>query len=491
MTNETIATPTVIPTLVASSEAANAAMTIQYLDNPTTTIESLATPTTTDTSIALDTPGTCHPTDEAGESFDASSDASLGVLGDAVSSEEELRIHEDAALIPPMSDDEYHTLVEDIRSRGLIHAIVVFEGQVLDGCARYRACREAGVTPRFVRLSAETDPVSYVASANVMRRHLTVDQRAALAVVLLPHLEKEAARRRLAAIGQADGSEAQTDEAQTEKTKKGAAKANEGGRAREQAAAMFGISGRTVQTAKAIAAADRELLESLKAGTIKLAEAKRQVAANKRAAERHDPGALPEGPFDLIVADPPWRYEVGTMSSSRQIEAHYPTMTMDKLRAMADDIIACSADDAVLLMWATAPLLCQALDLVEAWGYRYQTSMVWIKDKIGTGYWCRNQHEILLIATRGKPAHPETGVRPPSVIHAPRGEHSAKPIEVTLAMEAAFPHARKVELFERGKARDGWCVWGDQTIPSSPDEAQVEIVAEAQDEMVEDEEEVA
>jgi N6-adenosine-specific RNA methylase IME4 len=103
----------------------------------------------------------------------------------------------------------------------------------------------------------------------------------------------------------------------------------------------------------------------------------------------------------------------------------------------------------------------QAFTVIAAWGFKYSSGLVWTKDKLGTGYWARSQHEHLLIGKRGNFRAPAPAHRPPSVIAAPRREHSRKPDEVYAIIEKAFPEAPKIELFAR-HARQGWRSWGDE-----------------------------
>jgi N6-adenosine-specific RNA methylase IME4 len=117
--------------------------------------------------------------------------------------------------------------------------------------------------------------------------------------------------------------------------------------------------------------------------------------------------------------------------------------------------------DAVLFMWAVSPLLIDAFDVLKAWGFSYRTNVVWVKDKIGLGSWVRAQHELLLIAIRGDFPCPLPANRPPSVIEAPRREHSRKPDEAYEIIERMYPELPKIELFAR-QAREGWAAWGNQ-----------------------------
>lgn len=174
--------------------------------------------------------------------------------------------------------------------------------------------------------------------------------------------------------------------------------------------------------------------------------------------KREDAPPPPEGKYNLILADPPWRYE-HVKTENRAIENHYPTMTLDEICALP--VADLANDDAVLFLWATSPKLAEAMRVIEAWGFMYRTCMVWVKDKIGMGYYARQRHELLLIATRGTPGTPLPADRGDSVIEAPRGPHSEKPAAAYEAIERMYPFAMKVELFAR-TSRNGWSSWGNE-----------------------------
>lgn len=171
-----------------------------------------------------------------------------------------------------------------------------------------------------------------------------------------------------------------------------------------------------------------------------------------------EPVPPPPGTYSLIYADPPWRYEFSE-TESREIENQYPTMDLDAIKLIP--VATWTAPDAMLFLWATSPKLEEAMSVLTAWGFGYRTCMVWVKDKIGMGYYARQQHELLLIGRRGEPKVPEPGDRPPSVIVAPRTEHSAKPPEVYDLIERMYPGQKYLEMFARNR-RDGWEPWGNQ-----------------------------
>jgi len=164
--------------------------------------------------------------------------------------------------------------------------------------------------------------------------------------------------------------------------------------------------------------------------------------------------------YPIIYADPPWRYENPPIgATSRAIENHYPTMTLEEICALPVNELA--TDDAMLYLWATAPKLAECMKVIESWGFEYRTDMVWDKEVIGMGYHARNQHETLLIAKRGSIPPPKAGTQPASVYRERRGEHSAKPTFYYEMIEAAYPGLPKIELFCRSP-RAGWEAWGNQ-----------------------------
>ncbi len=95
----------------------------------------------------------------------------------------ESEFHPLGKLFPPMSDEELRDLAKDIAKRGLLDPVYRYEGKILEGGNRYKACGLAGVEPRFEEYVGN-DPIGFVISKNVKRRHLTTSQRAMSAAKL-------------------------------------------------------------------------------------------------------------------------------------------------------------------------------------------------------------------------------------------------------------------------------------------------------------------
>lgn len=175
--------------------------------------------------------------------------------------------------------------------------------------------------------------------------------------------------------------------------------------------------------------------------------------------------------YSVIYADPEWRFEPFSRVSGmdRAPENHYPTTPTSEIRARPVAQIA--AADAVLFLWATAPMLPDAFAVMESWGFTYKTHAIWAKRRPGNargpGYWLTGEHEILMIGTRGNPPAPAPGTQWPSVFIAPVGEHSAKPDRAYELIESYFPTLPKIELNARTR-RAGWDVWGAEAPDAAP-----------------------
>lgn len=173
--------------------------------------------------------------------------------------------------------------------------------------------------------------------------------------------------------------------------------------------------------------------------------------------EINNPNKLPDGVFQVIYCDPPWQYNNSGFNSSA--EQHYPTMDIETLKAMP--VKDLKAENAVMFMWATNPLLKQAIELMEVWGFEYKTNIVWVKDRqINLGFYVYGKHELLLIGTAGSML--PTGEKPPSVMEGKNNIHSKKPESTYETIETMYPGLKCVELFARNTPREGWVKWGNE-----------------------------
>lgn len=180
----------------------------------------------------------------------------------------------------------------------------------------------------------------------------------------------------------------------------------------------------------------------------------------------------PAGGYGLIMADPPWRFSHRSSAgvTDKAAGGKYDLMALNDIKAMPVDVLA--AADALLWLWATNPMLREAIEVLEAWGFVFKTAGHWTKitkhgkQAFGTGYILRCAGEPFLIGTRGKPKTTRS-VR--SVVIGMQREHSRKPDEAFLAAEQLMPSAQRIELFSR-QARPGWTAWGDEIDKFGDDE---------------------
>jgi N6-adenosine-specific RNA methylase IME4 len=193
--------------------------------------------------------------------------------------------------------------------------------------------------------------------------------------------------------------------------------------------------------------------DALKASGKKTSRGEREMELGAKIA------ALPDQRYGVIYADPPWKFAPYSEETGmdRAADNHYPTMDIAAICAL--DVP--SAKDCALFLWATVPMLPQALEVMSAWGFEYKSHFAWIKNKAGTGFWARNKHELLLIGTRGSIPAPAHGEQYASAIEADRGKHSAKPFAFREMIEDMFPTLPKLEMFAREKF-EGWDAWGNE-----------------------------
>jgi N6-adenosine-specific RNA methylase IME4 len=172
--------------------------------------------------------------------------------------------------------------------------------------------------------------------------------------------------------------------------------------------------------------------------------------------------------FGTILADPPWQFanSTGKIAPEHKRLTRYGTMRLDEIIALPVKELA--EPTAHLYLWCPNALLPEGLAVMEAWGFRYKSNIVWHKvrkdggsDGRGVGFYFRNVTEVILFGIRGKNARTlPPGRRQVNLLASRKREHSRKPDEQYDLIEACSP-GPFLELFARG-TRDGWTTWGDQ-----------------------------
>lgn len=166
------------------------------------------------------------------------------------------------------------------------------------------------------------------------------------------------------------------------------------------------------------------------------------------------------GKYTTIYADPPWM-ESGGGKIKRGADRHYPLMKTKDIAVLP--VAGLAAENAHLYLWATNNFLHDAMHVMEAWGFRYVTTITWGKDRFGLGQYFRGMTEHLLFGVRGRlPYKTIDGkrVQGRTLILADKGKHSEKP-EAARRMIELVSYAPRIELFARQRF-EGWDAWGNE-----------------------------
>lgn len=382
----------------------------------------------------------------------------------------ELPFHPLADLFPLIEAADFAALVASIREHGQLEEIVTLDGMVLDGRNRYRACRAAGVEPRSVDFAFAhpgLDPVHFVLAKNLPRRHLSESQRATVGAELCgfnhggDRRSDQAADRPL--VSQAEA--AKLVHVSERLVRRAVAVRDNGAPELWQAVRAGRVAlDLAVSTVRLAREQQLSVIESAAAGELNAARSvvKRETRARREAELAERQLELPDKRYGVILADPEWRYRPWSARGyDRAPDNHYPTSTTEAI--MARPVASIAAADCALFLWATAPMLADALAVLRGWGFELKSGFVWHKlypgERTGLGYWARIEHEHLLLATRGDVPCPAPGTQWRSLVAAPVGEHSAKPDVFYQMIEDYFPSLAKIELNAR-RRREGWDAWG-------------------------------
>jgi len=372
-----------------------------------------------------------------------------------------MKYHPLADVFPLIEGAEFDALVADVAKQGLLEAIVTLDGDILDGRNRYRACVAAGVEPHF-EVFEGADPVAFVVSKNVARRHLDESQRA-MAGAKIASLQDgqrgdkvqgtsiEVASTMLN-VGRASVERAKTVHKQGTPE---LVKAVEAGRVSVSAAADVATLPKVEQT-EIVAKGEKEILEAAKRIRIHKAEVRRAEILAIAATPVH----IPAGKFSTIVIDPPWPMEkIERDVREHQVAFDYPIMAEDQLAAFP--VADMAADDCHLFCWTTHKFLPMSLRLLDAWGFRYVLTMVWHKPGGFQPFGLPQYNcEFAIYARRGAPTFADTKAFN-VCFEAPRREHSRKPDEFYDVIRRVTTGPR-IDVFSR-EARDGFSQYGNET----------------------------
>ncbi|HXR95885.1 MAG TPA: MT-A70 family methyltransferase [Rhizomicrobium sp.] len=172
--------------------------------------------------------------------------------------------------------------------------------------------------------------------------------------------------------------------------------------------------------------------------------------------------------FSTILADPPWQFQnkTGKVAPEHRRLSRYRTLSLAEISALpVADVVETTAH---LYLWVPNALLPEGIAVMQAWGFKYKSNIIWHKvrkdggsDGRGVGFYFRNVSEMILFGVRGKNARTlAPGRRQVNYIASRKREHSRKPDELYPIIEACSP-GPYLELFARG-IQPGWHGWGNQ-----------------------------
>lgn len=344
---------------------------------------------------------------------------------------------------------DVRSLVTSIEAIGLLQPIVVTpDNKLIAGCRRIEAFKHLGREKIPVRVLALDELVYGECAENMERMDFTPSECWAIGEAVAEKHRKAAKNSKVEA-GKVHG-----------KGQIGSPKLREPKHARESntlTAKTVGLSGTTyqrigeiVEAAKAEPERFGPLLDKMnRTGRVAGMYKQLKVARQSEAIEAEAP-PLPAGPFRVIVADPPWRYDNRVEDPSHRNALPYASMSIDDIKGFLPAGLA--HDDCVLWLWTTNAHMDEAFDVARAWGFNPKTILTWVKQKMGTGDWLRGKTEHCLMCIKGKPTIRLTNQT--TVLMADAGKHSAKPDEFYAMVDELCPGS-KVELFQRA-SRDGY-----------------------------------
>ena len=375
----------------------------------------------------------------------------------------------DYQVMPPLTAEEYAELKNDIAQRGVMVPIEYDEqGNVLDGHHRLQICAELGIRdyPKVIRAGmTEDEKRTHARKLNMARRQLNREQKQELIREQLRETPEQSDRQIAKALGVSDktvGAQRHSMEAGAEIPHLDTSMGTDGKQYPRRPVSVFNPSNREERAIQNPDVVERMADTGADALAVEkqMKREQRQDAIQqqkeKPRASSHVDIYTTDRKYRVIYADPPWSYsdrqDTGMLGGAVK---HYDTMPLEDICALPVP----AADDAVLFLWVTSPMLEDSFRVINAWGFKYKSSFVWDKVAHNMGHYNSVRHEFLLIATRGS-CTPDVQRLFDSVVSIERTEHSRKPGQFREMIDTLYPIGERLELFAR-EAAEGWDVWGD------------------------------
>lgn len=376
-------------------------------------------------------------------------------------------------LIPALTKEEFKQLEDNCLAEGIREKILTWNGVIIDGHNRYEIATKWNLDyqteSKFFK--SEDDVKEWMILNQFGRRNLSNYQRSVLALEL-EGLFKEKAKENLSKAGASfspkEGLVNSPKVTQTVDTRKELSK-------------VAGVGEQTMARVKVIQEkAPEEVKEKLKTGEVSINQAYQEIKKDEKKEKLEQKKQEYEEKittvsdnefkvdifdtkekFRVIYADPAWSYNDKQDTPNLGGAAkHYDTMSVKQICELPVKEI--SEKDSVLFLWVTSPLLEDAFEVINSWGFKYKTSFIWDKVKHNMGHYNSVRHEILLIATKGS-CVPDNKKLYDSVQSIERNDnHSEKPIEFLDIIDHLYTYGNKLEMFCRKIKKDNWYGWGNE-----------------------------
>ncbi len=376
------------------------------------------------------------------------------------------------SLILPLTDGEYQLLKASIEANGCLDPVIVWQEEqiLLDGHNRVEICDELETQFDVREMSFESRAAAkeWVILHQLGRRNLPVYHRCELALALEPSIRARAKANQSVA----GGSGGLSPSLGGEKLSPTLGKALDTERELARLACVsHGTMHKVIHIRPRIDDKTREQLRArppektvngVYKQLTKAAKKAKQIAATETA-------ELPDGIFNVIVADPPWQYFNREDDAEHRAANPYPSMSIEAITNYGKQpdenggwmdgtgVQTIADENAILWLWTTNAHIEHSFGIAREWGFEPKTILTWAKDRMGMGEWLRGQTEHCLMCVRGKPVVRLTSET--TLIKGPMREHSRKPDEFYAMVEKLCPGKARAELFSRTE-REGWTTAG-------------------------------
>ena len=328
---------------------------------------------------------------------------------------------------------DLNPLKKSISEIGLMHPIVINEqNELIAGERRLKAVKELGWKKTPITKINLKEIIRGEFDENNVRKEFTITEKVAIWKAM-ENYQKDPFHWKSRGLSESD----------------------RGHTRRERASKVLGISTDSLSKAKQIIEKGTpEQIEKIDKGksvnaiykNIKLNEQKEEIEKNISKIKL-------KGKYDIIVIDPPWKYN--DSGNADRAHTEYPTMSLEELK----NIKLPAKDDCVLWIWTTNSFMKEAYELLNFWGFKDKTILTWFKGNSGMGNYLRNVTEHCILAVKGKPFFNNHN-KYTTLLTENKTEHSTKP-EIFYKIVEEICAGRKLDYFAR-KKRDGWDVYGDE-----------------------------